>query len=36
MNEQKAIKVYVQVAAVFTEDGFMLPRYLVWEDPGNT
>ena len=32
MNEQKAIKVYVQVAAVFTEDGFMLPRYLVWED----
>ena len=32
MNEQKAIKVYVQVAAVFTEDGLMLPRYLVWED----
>ena len=32
VNEQKAIKVYVQVAAVFTEDGLMLPRYLVWED----
>ena len=32
MNEQKAIKVYVQVTAVFTEDGLMLPRYLVWED----
>ena len=32
MNEQKAIKVYVQVAAVFTEDGLMLPRSLVWED----
>ena len=32
VNEQKAIKVYVQVAAVFTEDGLMLPRSLVWED----
>ena len=25
-------KVYVKVAAVFSEDGMMLPRYLVWED----
>jgi len=27
-----AIKVYVQVAAVFTKDGRILPRALVWED----
>ena len=32
MNEQKSVKVYVQVTAVFTEEGLMLPRYLVWED----
>ena len=32
MNEQRAIKVYVRVTAVFAEDGLMLPRYLVWED----
>ena len=26
------IKVYVEVDALFREDGYMLPRSLVWED----
>lgn len=29
---QKPVKVYVQVAAVFTAEGNLLPRSFVWED----
>ena len=32
MTDEKSAKVYVRVDAVFTEDGQMLPRALVWED----
>ncbi len=32
MAVERSDKVYVQVDAVFTEDGSMLPRALIWED----
>ena len=32
MARQKGIKVYVEVAVVFNEDGLMLSRTIRWED----
>ena len=32
MDQKKSIKVYVKVAAVFDENGRMLPQQITWED----
>lgn len=32
MGAEQALKVYVEVFAVFDEEGRMLPRWITWED----
>jgi hypothetical protein len=32
MEASSSLRAYVRVGAEFTEDGIMLPRYLIWED----
>ncbi|WP_242826988.1 hypothetical protein [Butyrivibrio sp. MC2013] len=31
-DKENLMKVYVDVEAVFTRDGFLKPKYVVWED----